>query len=239
MPLALLGSTDSETCDAGSLFDSISNSMNPLDRSEISPHARLQFKTTCMSPAGHRGHSRVFWFCHLRFPLRPTRSRLHSFDFPTYRQQRQNCANAGAEDPWPQALTMANIIESRAAATDSRSYVMIVVISAMLSFVVAMVGLRLYTRARHVRSIGLSDWVIILALVHFNSPALVEKKFVADRVRTTVVYRRYWRGYGRDDEIRVRTAHLNLDARHDRTVSDCQSKVPGIFDRLICKCPSS
>lgn len=47
----------------------------------------------------------------------------------------------------------------------SRSNVMVDIISTLLPFVTVVVGLRIWTRAKIVRSIGLDDWVIGLALV--------------------------------------------------------------------------
>lgn len=49
--------------------------------------------------------------------------------------------------------------------TDSRAHVMIATVSGLLPIAVTMVGLRIYTRARLVGSIGPDDWVIVLALV--------------------------------------------------------------------------
>lgn len=49
--------------------------------------------------------------------------------------------------------------------TDSRAHVMVAIVSGLLPIAVTMVGLRIYTRARLVGSIGPDDWVIVLALV--------------------------------------------------------------------------
>lgn len=46
-----------------------------------------------------------------------------------------------------------------------RSHVMIAIIGTLLPLITVIFGLRLYTRLRLVKSVGLDDWVIFVALV--------------------------------------------------------------------------
>lgn len=49
-----------------------------------------------------------------------------------------------------------------------RGHVMIAIISTLLPLISVIFGLRLYTRLRLVKSVGLDDWVIFVALVCRN-----------------------------------------------------------------------
>lgn len=48
---------------------------------------------------------------------------------------------------------------------DDRSNLMIIVVCVLIPFISTVVALRIYTRARLVKTIGIDDWVVLLSLV--------------------------------------------------------------------------